>query len=269
MPTWDSGDFDSPNVESDVVHESVANTDHDNASEMKRGYSVESPPFASDLVGYYPLHEDSGTTAHDFSGGNHDMSNNNVTVDQPGIMSTTSFDYNGSSSYTRLSDATHLQGLSKLSVAFWLYPRDLSSGQGVVVDRDGQWDEYWGFRIIDSSTFRWEVVDNGNFDTIADANTSDLSSNAWNFVVGTFDGSTGDVNLYLDGSSWASSSGSSSQTDNANELNFGMTGGVGEHLDGRLAYVFIWNRVLTSSEVSTLYDRATVEGAHLTRFKSV
>lgn len=84
-----SGDWDNAVSESKIVHESVLNTDHNDAGTIRKGYKTSgiSDP---NLRAYWPLHEDSGGSAHDMIDGD-TGSINGPSINQEGILGTTSY----------------------------------------------------------------------------------------------------------------------------------------------------------------------------------
>jgi hypothetical protein len=102
---WDTTtDWDSGTSAAGVVHEAVANTDHVDAGVVKQGYSVASPVPSSGLVGYWPLQEDSGGTAFDFSGvGNH-LAVNGAAPGRAGLLGTTAYSFDGSGDIVSTTD---------------------------------------------------------------------------------------------------------------------------------------------------------------------
>ncbi len=167
-----------------------------------------------------------------------------------------SYQFDGSSS-VRVPDSGSL-GLDKLiSMTGWVYFDEGSMGvyQGIVSKLSGSYE------LNKSSTdaLRVEMICNGNhrgYET-----TSSLTElDHWYFVVGTFDSSSGDVTLYVDGEPRAvtyvdeHTGCSDIQVSSSPVVLAGRASG-GLRLYGRLDDVRIYNRILTDKEVAAMYLR--------------
>lgn len=89
-----------------------------------------------------------------------------------------------------------------------------------------------------------------------DTSAYNLSANAWNFVVATYDSAS--FRLYLNGSERDTpiTTSGAIRYNSVFTLTFGMNNPVNsftQDLDGQIAESCIWNRALTASEVRTLY----------------
>lgn len=93
-------DWKSSPIQEGVVFEDVEYTDHNDADTVKRGYSVEDPNPENPFI-YFPLHEDSGEIAYDFSGEERNaMAEGDVSPGQEGLVGTTSYSFTNTSSIT-------------------------------------------------------------------------------------------------------------------------------------------------------------------------
>lgn len=113
-----ASDWDNFQSQSGTVHEAVTNTDHDDDTIVKRGYSVASPDLSSSMLLYCPLHEDSGSTVYDKSGNNLDGTNNGATVDVAAQLGVTAYSFDGSSSYLSFNDDGTLSNVGSTGDAF-------------------------------------------------------------------------------------------------------------------------------------------------------
>jgi len=129
---WETAsDWDAAASESGVVHESVTNADHDDDTTVKMGYSATSPPASTGLRFYYPLHEDSGTTANDFSGNANDGSISNGTANQTGILGTTGFDFANTGSINA-GVPTDGSEVTEYTVVMWLKVDSINSNNDAI-----------------------------------------------------------------------------------------------------------------------------------------
>lgn len=243
---WElASDWDSAQSESGVVHESVSNTDHNDGAVVKQGYSVADPYLSADLVGYWPLQEDSGGTAYDFSGNSNNGTVNGATQGATGLLGTSAYSFDGTDDYITMSNPTP----TAFTISIWAYwdgalnpfeapmsTRVSSNGWMLRLDTDNATQFY----VYDSSASTYQVV-NGTL-----PNTGE-----WTHFVGTCD-SNGNTELFIDTVSQGTNSvGSRTQS---GELRIGDGPGRDRYWNGDLADARIYNRALTSTEIQTLYD---------------
>lgn len=96
MVSWN---WSEAQAERGVVHADVANTDHDNAATLVKGYSVEDPYLSADITHFLPLQEDSGSTVFDVSGNNRDGSVTGSTLNATAPLGVSGIQTNGSGDY--------------------------------------------------------------------------------------------------------------------------------------------------------------------------
>lgn len=252
---WNSAaEWDGAASESGVAHESTANTDHNDATILKQGYPYSPPPFSTSLIAYYPLHEDSGSTANDLSGNGNDGTITGTTLGATGLLGTTAYDFDGVDDYVDLG--TISTNLSSFTLAGWFQFDDTSSQQETIC-LSGNNDCYLGTRNGNYSVF---VYNAGVFSVEGSAiGTSRI------FLTGTWDGST--LRLYEDATEVGSTSVSNMDNAGRSDRLGSDTRGAGNYHDGRLSEVGIWDRSLSASEVQSLYDVATASGSLITAEK--
>lgn len=255
--TWETAaDWDGAASESGVAHESVANTDHNDATIIKQGYSVESPLRSVDLVGYWPLHEDSGSTANDFSGNNNDGTINGPAVGVTGPLGTTGYSYDG------VDDIVSVPGLFNDGESFSIaavVKRTDSSVHPVLWHAQDPW--CFSFRIHSDDTLRLAMPGTTNFTSSLTVPADDFT-----FVGVTMDASTTTANFYLD-SSTESSGGSLPSSSNNNVSSIGNRAEGNRVLTGTISTVYAWNAILSASEMQTLADVLNTSGSMITAAK--
>jgi len=254
MPTWNTAsDWDSATAEDGVVHESVSNTDHDDASILKQGYEIATPYLSSSLVRYWPFQEDSGSTAYDFSGSNDDGTISGATVNQAGLLGTTAYDFDGvDDEITGMSDS----GIP-FTATFWAYSRDIGTQRTVYAYA---YDYPNGGFLIRYRNGNMQLY---SANTASPVKTS-ATANTWQFWAITVD-SGDNFEIYLNGSSV--NTGSTSSGTLASGIVIGSEGGK-NYFDGRLTDCRIYNTTLSSSEVQYLYDVVATQGSLTTDYKS-
>ncbi len=247
--TWErSADWDASTARSRLIHEDYG--DH-NASSVELGYEPTGP------VAFWPLDEDGGSTATDIAGGN------DGTVEGPilggqGIVGTTSYDFDGTDDY--VGDATDLAALRTTgSISTWI--RTTQSGDdtmwqapgltGVESSGDGD-DVFWGWLDADGHI----GIQAGN--DAAAQSTDPVNDGTWHHVVLTRDAQSGRVEVYVDGSRDDAATSQPGTIDTPFESigRIEDTAGSPEYFAGRIDEFRVYDRVLSGSEVTELYQTA-------------
>ena len=196
-----------------------------------------------------------------------DGTNSNITLDTTNEkLGTGCYDFNGSTS--RSVTSVKFNGLhdgTGGSISFWMRPRNMSSihGNGDIIFDSMATSAANGtgisIAIKNTSLLRVNFTTSSN-QWFTDINsTTQFANNTWYHVVMTFGSNT--VKLYINGSQEDTATFSNPNT-NASNGNFV----IGSHstdpssygyYDGLLDDTGIWNRVITSSEVTSLYNSGT------------
>ena len=161
--------------------------------------------------------------------------------------------FNGSSSYIALS-SNPINGLSNISISFWIKPDDVSSDQYLItfVNSDGGWN---GFGIRISSSAKIQVVRaNSGTVTTSENSTATLSTGSWKHIVVT--SSQSELKIYIDGGLDSTHSIAGFTTNNTGEYNIGAlknSGSYSQFYDGVLDQVRVFSKVISSQDVETLY----------------
>lgn len=200
------------------------------------------------LVSYWKLDESSGNAGD--SVGSNDLTNNNtVTYSLGKINNGGDFVAANSESFTASGFPSMTGGVH--SVAFWF--------KADVIDGAARFP-YILRNVADNANYYIYVYQNGGVNKIALASwngsgqtgfdsAATISTGTWYHFVGVFNGASSII--YLNGSSDAT--GSTLTINSGTDLNIGANSGASFY-DGMIDEVGVWNRVLTSDEVSTLYN---------------
>ena len=228
---------------------------------------VPSNDITNGLVGKWGFDENSAstsTTVYDTSGNN----NNGALTNGPTRASSTCkmsncLSFDGSNDYAVISDPASetLDPTSKYSLSVWLkYATTTSYGFIISKSNGGAGGGYELFRNTGSGAIRFSSCDaagscaGGYFDIVTDAGYND---NNWHYVAAT--AKTNDVaKIYVDGV-LVKSSGTVTQNNVANAFNLliGARGAAGASpFNGYIDDVRVYNRALSASEVSNLYNSA-------------
>ena len=167
--------------------------------------------------------------------------------------------FNGSNDYIAIGDSSELDaGLNQLTVAAWVYPKDLSSNHAIVSkwQRFGTTNRSYSlFVILGNIIFS---VENSSDDSVSASNNTALSTNSWQYVVGTWNGSK--VKLYVNGEIadeknltgagvYDSTAGLAIGKVNTNENYYYFNGTIDE--------VEIYNRSLSKEQIVAIFNNKT------------
>jgi len=201
----------------------------------------------SDILGWWDCQEGSGTTSTDFAPTPHTATHTSISWTSNGGPTNLPINiaYNGSTSKTVVSnDFNAASG----SAAVWINPGSLTVGATDIIgngDLGGQFDVF-----IENSTFKTRTRYGGSDRTIISSTTPSTGNNY--FLVYNY--TSGAMELFLNGSSVGTSSGTGSITDSGLNFTWGQRASGGSALTGNISQVLLFNRVLTSAEISFLYN---------------
>ena len=258
---WSSvGDWDRATSETGVVHESVANTDHGDASVLKLGYSAASPFLAADLQGYWALHEDASTTAFDFSGNGYDGTVSGATLGVTGLLGTTAYSFDGVDDSVTADPFWAAAESDPITWMAWVKLPDTAS--------DGDFANQIIYQGSDAENGGMMVDSSGSVAIYsAGANsvgtgTLAVDDGTWHHVAAVYDQPNDFLSVYRDGQHDYSIS----YTDNL-VLGANPIATLGS-FDGDSGGVWVYSRALTQAEVQTHADIASA-GSLTTATKSM
>ncbi len=174
-------------------------------------------------------------------------------------------DFNGSDDYVNAGSSSNLDNLSAITVSVWIFPKSAgaSNGAGIISKILAN---QWGWKFHYAS----DVIDTKKLCFLVDYDTTDLEVRTdssftygeWHHVVMTWDGSTdavNGVNIYKNGqevSYVVQTDGVGNRVDESvRDLIIGASNVSGDgSFDGYLDDVRIYNRALSASEVTKLYN---------------
>lgn len=201
------------------------------------------------LVGYWPFNEGAGTKVEDLSGNRNTGDFNNTPQWTTGISGRAlSFD---TSNYVRIPNTAALNPTNAITVSVWIYALDWGDNHRIL--QKGETDNQ--IRLLkEGADFRFDLF---GVSGSAFVSSQDPSINQWHHIVGTYDGAT--IALYMDGALLDSSPETGSIAVTSDDLLIGTkaTGAPpGDHFNGKIDEVRIYNRGLTASEVRDLYTKS-------------
>lgn len=234
------------------VDQSTANTDHDDATVGKQGYDYAAfSEITPDPIACWPLHEDSGSTAHDVSGNNLDGSNSGATLTAAGVVGGSAYSFDGTDDVVSVGDETQLKGLSAMTLMAWFYP---NSNQDAGI---GKWD-FGGTGVeyllrTDGGNDAWHA-DLYDGSSVYSAEGGTVAENTWQHVALRWDGST--LEIDVDAATVDSTSANISLNTTPQPFEIGRFDDDSdpEYYDGRMCDVRVYDTRLTDTELQTHVD---------------
>lgn len=251
MPSWNWDEVDS---EGGVAHESVANTDHDDATILKQGFDYSGLPLGVSWAAFWPLHEDSGTTTNDISGNGHTGTISGASVGAGGIFDSTAYNFDGVDDEVNGDGTFSIDNTTGgLSVVAVLYPHWDTTGNGdhfaVRCHADGSNNFALAYR--DQWQFSWS---SSNITWADDTNRDGVYTTV---VMTADDQSTVTGNIYINGDLKVSDTFGSGQ-DVVGSVNWSLGYDLNtnaRYFDGRIMEAGVIDTQLTADQV-TEYDDA-------------
>ena len=202
-----------------------------------------------DLVSYWNFDETSGSTANDSHGSN-DLSNNNATINQTGIIDKAYY-LNGENSFLNKTAFSELGLENDFSISFWFKADDTSNKRILttnIVDGNNRVSI-----SLESDIIRGGVYNGSSFNSKSTSFTDIVN---WNHIVLFWTASTDTVTVYLNNEIITGTE--QPLTYNVSGFEIGRRRGPGgssqDFFDGLIDEFGIWSRALTSTEVSELYN---------------
>lgn len=210
------------------------------------------------MLGYWDFEEGSGTTANDRSGNNYTGTITGAASYTSGILGG-ALDFGGSN-YVSIPSGITFALNNSFSVCAW-FKYDSGTGSKTITGKNNS-EEGYGILQVDRTNGKvfWTAIrDAGDFAFRGSSASGGVTAGTWNFACGTYDGSDtiGGVTLYVNGTE------DFTVSHNYPELTDGFTisdpfliggnNGAGS-FDGSIDEVRVYSRVLSSGEVSSLYN---------------
>lgn len=172
------------------------------------------------------------------------------------------WDFSGSGQYFNFGDPTTFDSLSTMTISSWAQMDTVTADGGIIgklepgatngfllfmddVGADTGRTDCWSWYIHDSPAVKIEGA------------TGSATTGSWQHICGTFQGSSSTgLRLYINGSEDANSPADASSvadtTSNAVDLYVGNSPDATRDIDGKLAEIAVWNRVINANELSLL-----------------
>lgn len=176
------------------------------------------------------------------------------------------WDFDGTTDYFEFGDLTATRNLTTFTLAGWIN-MDTTTADGALMSKLNSgndqgwmiWFDDTGFSSGRTNTFSWVVRETtaGNDDATIEGATNAATVDTWQHVCGTFLAANGSgLRLYVDGIEDANSPVSTNNVAENGDTNqtpwIGASPEATRDIDGRLAEVSCWNRILSAAEVAGL-----------------
>ncbi len=200
------------------------------------------------LLAYLPLNETGGLRKDAWSG--IDFTDNNTVGSAAGKISNAAdfIEANSESLSATVGSAFQYTGSNNLSVSLW-FNTDSVTGVNTIF---GNWSATASQRsyilYLNGSTLTFAARDN----TATPVTKTSIATGTWYHVVLTMN-SSNTIEMFVDGVS-AGTGTAGSVAGNGTTLRLGNNEGASNFYDGRIDEVVIWSKILSSTEISDLYN---------------
>ena len=199
-------------------------------------------------AGDYASYPRSGTTWYDLSGGG----NNGTLTNGPTYDSANkgSIVFDGANDYITIPQETGEFSNSSMTVEFWIKPHTIAVGGNVITMDRTTFDGNTGIEIFFLGGQNGIISVRGSGATRIDS-TGTATLNEWNFVSVVYSGTT--AYIYINGVFDSSGSVQSVNTTNY-DFHIGIFPTLGYYYDGNIATFSIYNRALSSTEITQNFN---------------
>ncbi len=231
-------------------------------------YALEKFPITNGLVSWWRMNEKVGTTIKDSFGTNTGTSANNASTMTVAGKVGNALDFNGSDDYVTIGNSTSLDFSSStgLTVSCWVKINNSAdtTRNFLVSKHNGGANGTFFLEVFNPSTNTVTIkvmdTDTGTQNSVVES-TVTINDGAWHHIVGVANVTNTSMQLYIDGvqkQNVSKSLLSSGIKEEDIPVVFGQFYNAGAynslHLNGALDEVCIFNRALSATEVTALYD---------------
>jgi hypothetical protein len=165
-----------------------------------------------------------------------------------------SLQFDGTNDYASIPDSDSLDLTKNFSIALWVYPTDLSSNQTLLAKGDGTTTNYFIDFKNETTINKIEFgFYNDDWRSIS-VDASNLNKDSWNLIVATRNATSNYSTVYINGDSRGSLQLNYTPLANSKDLKIGYFPTYNQYFDGLIDELIIYNKTLTSSEVTNIYQ---------------
>lgn len=205
----------------------------------------------SGLKAYYKLEDTS-----DSSGSGYTLTNNNTATFNTGKVSNAGYVVGASNQYFSRATNSDLEMGGDRSFAGWVYLASTTAEMNAIAKDSASGREYRLIYNAGSTSLKWNVFDSGGSESSVDSSFYPTTG-TWYFVFVSYNTTSRVAGISVnDGTIQSSGALGSNPTVSSTEFDLGRRayGGYEGYWDGRLDEWGVWNRILTSTEVTCLYQ---------------
>lgn len=197
------------------------------------------------LVAWYPFNGNANDgTANGLNG---IVNGATLTADRFG-NSNSAYLFDGSSNFIEIPDDNLLDLSDNFSLCAWIKVNDSVQIEQAIIGKQ-RLSGHTGYNLLFNNVSFG--MNNGSQNQIVYLSTQ-ICNKGWHLLIGTYNGSVG--KLYIDGDSVAFKTFSMSLLNSTMPVYIGKEFANGRYFDGIIDDVRIYNRALSASEISALYD---------------
>lgn len=181
-------------------------------------------------------------------------------VGYPTITTTKSFDLDGVDEYLTVGNVLDKTGTSAFSISAWVKTDTLTGGQVIMSKRNGDSTAGYLYYLTASGIARLYIESTGG-GALFCANNSGISTGTWTLVTVTYSGSgsTSGVDFYTNATHGTTTTTTNTFSGTASNSTATKIGSEASrwYYNGKLYDVIMWNKKLSGSEVTELYNSGT------------
>lgn len=252
---WDGGQSDGGDTSGAgfVHHEQPTGTDWSGADVVEKGYPS-SDQGGSDLVAYWPLDEDSGSTANDVTSNANDGTITGATTGVAAVLGTTGYSFAAAGDEVAVPNDASLNFTGNFSVSFWLNFDGISNtggGNQGIISKAGDASDGYSVGLLNSSFNFYTRID-GTADSLGAGPTS----GSWHHYLIAHDSTAAETDVYEDGTLLNTvTSAPTLTTTNTGSLYLGHNSwNEDDFFPGDLSDVRLYSRHLSATEATNLYQ---------------
>ena len=206
----------------------------------------------SGLISYYKLDATSGSVIDSY--GSNNGTSSGATRGTVGKINY-AYGFDGSSDYINFGDVDDMDIGTNDDISFsvWVKPNSYSSTGVIFAKIYGAASKYYDLTLFTNGKFRFH---NNQPSDLSIYSNDTVSVGNWYHIVVTRNGTDGEIRIYINGA-LDNSATPASPADNSNAGNFivgNFRDDTSDGFDGVIDEIGVWDRLLTTEEISDLYN---------------
>jgi hypothetical protein len=210
----------------------------------------------TNLVSYWKLDETSGTRFDSY--GTNDLSDNNIVGSTTGkVGNAAQFVAANAQFLSHIDNAALSMGDIDFSVTAWAYFDTIGASGNSIVSKYHLLATQREYAVVqEGSTFKFYVSSDGLNTTTVVATSPTISTGQWYFIVAWHDASANSINIQVNNGTVFSAAHTTGVLDGTSDFYLGRLGFTFAtyDFDGRIDEVSLWKRILSSTEITALWN---------------